>query len=164
MPSEKTQAKDQSKAETNDEDKKPDKQDSEKTQAKDQPKAKTNDKDKKPDKQDKKEPESAFAGGGNWLNLVSPEGVVMLFCSLLLDMIGWILLLFGLDDIGVTDFMGILLIGGWALLRFGTISFGGKAKSTGKRFIITTIIELIPWLGSLSPTWTIFVISELRKN
>jgi hypothetical protein len=33
---------------------------------------------------DKEEaPESAFAGGGGWLNLVSPEGIVMVFCSLI---------------------------------------------------------------------------------
>lgn len=127
-------------------------------------KPKTNDEsDPKEDKKnEEKTPESAFAGGGSWFNLVSPEGVIMLFCAGLLDLSGWVLLLFGLDDFGVTDVLGIFFIGGWAFLRFGNSSFG--MKSTGKKFIIALIIELIPWVGSLSPSWTIFVISVLRKN
>lgn len=128
-------------------------------------KTKTQTKDnKEQDLDDNDEPESAFAGGGGWLNLVSPEGVVMIFCALILDITGLILLLFGLDDFGVTDIIGMLFIGGWAFLRFGTITLGQKAKSTGKRFIVSAIIEFIPWIGSLLPTWTIFVITELRKN
>lgn len=123
---------------------------------KDNPEVKTQD--------NQEEPDQASQEGGSWINLASPEGIVMLFCALCLDMIGWILLMFGLDDFGVTDFLGILLVGGWSFLRLGTFNFGGKTKKTGKRFFLATIVELVPWLGSLSPSWTIFVASELKNS
>ncbi|MBU4205065.1 hypothetical protein KKE19_00910 [Patescibacteria group bacterium] len=50
-------------------------------------------------------------------NLTAPESVIMLPMAFLIDLMGFLLLIFGLDDIGLLDFIGSALIGGWLLIR-----------------------------------------------
>ncbi len=52
--------------------------------------------------------------------LTSPEGVLMLCVAALLDIIGFIIFIlgtwFGIDDYGILDVIGGIIIGGWMLL------------------------------------------------
>lgn len=113
---------------------------------------------------------------GNTGNLFSPEAVIMLPLAIFLDLIGLILICFGLDDFFITDIFGILVIGGWMLARSQTITVSGKAKQRvekglkkllrgkgGKGRLLRPIIgELIPYVGAL-PCWTLAVYYELTS-
>jgi hypothetical protein len=64
----------------------------------------------------------------------------------LCDWIGLDLLFFRLIDLGTAGVLGL-----WCLMRlhkFPSVRFGG-----------TFLTELIPGLGDISPTWTLFIIS-----
>ena len=112
-------------------------------------------------------------GSGGIGALISPEGLIMLFTALFLDVIGFILVTFLLDDLGVTDIIGSLVIGGWILFRSG--SFSGKSKPSGAgktakmaqkmKWIrpLCIISEWIPYVGAL-PSWTILVYFELTNS
>ncbi|HEY4475908.1 MAG TPA: hypothetical protein VI954_00100, partial [Candidatus Paceibacterota bacterium] len=58
----------------------------------------------------------AQAGGSN---LMSPEGFMLMLIAGTIDSIGIILLFFGLDDFGVTDFAAYSTIGLWMIIRGG---------------------------------------------
>lgn len=62
------------------------------------------------------------------------------------DWIGLDLLLFRMIDLITAGILGL-----WCLIRL--------RKFPSVRFGATFLIELIPGLGDLSPTWTIFIIS-----
>jgi hypothetical protein len=99
-------------------------------------------------------------------SLTSPEGVLMLCIAACLDGFGFVLAIFGtwfaIDDYGVLDIFGILIIGGWFLIRgLGTSSIKDKVKKTLKRFIGASVVEIIPIIGGLSPSWTWLVWKEL---
>ena len=91
----------------------------------------------------------------------------MLSFAIFLDGIGFVLAIlfpFGADDYGLLDFFGIIIIGSWIFLKSGGIS-GFKNASAKKNFLgffITSLIETIPILGSIVPTWTIFVYKNLQ--
>ncbi len=111
--------------------------------------------------------------GGNLGSLASPEGVLMMFAALLLDCIGVFLLIFGLDDFGVTDIIGIFLIGGWMYSRSGFIAMpkGAEKKAKGwlrklfrgkwKRYLTPILGEAIPYFGGIALCWTLAVYYEL---
>ena len=103
-------------------------------------------------------------------NLTGPEGILMLCVAGLLDAVGFVLFLIlwlGIDDYGILDIIGTVVIGGWLLIRTG--SFKGTkgaqdvAKKTLKRFGLAFAIELIPFLGGASPSWTWLVYKELKS-
>lgn len=64
---------------------------------------------------------------------LSPKGVteaftvfpVMLIIALILDIVGIVLVCFGLDDFFITDIIGFLTVGAWVLLRSGQESGKG---------------------------------------
>ena len=102
-------------------------------------------------------------------NLTGPEGILMLCVAGLLDAIGFVLFLFswlGLDDYGILDVIGAVVIGGWLLIRTGSIKStkGAQdiAQKTLKRFGFTFLAELVPFLGGIAPSWTILVWKELK--
>lgn len=103
--------------------------------------------------------------------LTAPEGILMLCVAGLLDIIGLILLCLswlGVDDYGILDIIGFFIIGGWLLIRTGTMR-GTKgaqqiAKKVAKKFGIAFIIELIPFVGSAAPSWTWCVYSVLKDK
>ena len=111
---------------------------------------------------------------GNIGNLFSPEAVIMLPLAILFDLIGIILVLFGLDDFGITDIFGIILLGGWMYSRSQAVTLppGAKAKAEKglaklfrgpwKRFLTPIIGEVIPYIGVL-PFWTFAVYYELTS-
>ncbi|MCX6760158.1 MAG: hypothetical protein NTW46_02335 [Candidatus Nealsonbacteria bacterium] len=99
-------------------------------------------------------------------NFTSPEAIIMLFLSVSLDLIGYVLLFAALDDFWLTDIVGVLIIGSWVFTRSGgTGGFKGKKGIPGlKNFGIATVIEAVPYVGSLSPSWTVMVYKELKNN
>jgi len=95
-------------------------------------------------------------------NLTAPEGILMLCVAGLLDVIGFILFFLswlGIDDYGILDILGAVIIGGWLYMRKGTAAASGALK----RFLIAFGIEAIPILGSISPSWIIIVWKELKS-
>ena len=108
----------------------------------------------------------------------TPEAFFMVPFAVMLDLSGLILICFGLDDFGVTDAMGIMFINGWLLMRGKEV--GGDTKSQGKKgainkikniftdkktkFFVPAIGELIPYLGSLLPFWTLSVLLNLSED
>ncbi|MCX6760791.1 MAG: hypothetical protein NTZ84_01615 [Candidatus Nealsonbacteria bacterium] len=101
----------------------------------------------------------------------TPEFLILLL-AFLIDSIGVILLLFGADDFGVLDSIGIATIGMWQLFKAGKITAPKAKKSsflrktfTGKwsKFFVTWGGELIPYVGCL-PFWTWAVYYQLIQQ
>lgn len=106
--------------------------------------------------------------------LLTPEGIIMMGLAITLDAIGVILLLFALDDFGILDIVGIVIICGWMLFRSQgkSVTATGKTQKQAQKFIekmfrgkyskfLTPIIgEIIPYVGAL-PCWTLAVFFEV---
>ena len=111
-----------------------------------------------------------------WLGIMSPEGFMMMLIAGTIDSVGIILLCFGLDDFGVTDFIAYSTIGTWMLMRgtglkkpqsaAGVGQAAEKATKIAKRLKwlrpLAFIGELIPYVGA-APLWTILVYTELKS-
>lgn len=110
--------------------------------------------------QDDKIQESAGIG------LFSPEGIVMLSFAAAIDLFGFLLACFLLDDIGILDAFGLLTIGGWMLLRRGSLTTTKKGQKVGakiaKRLGWSFFGELIPYFGGIAPCWTYAVYKTLK--
>lgn len=102
------------------------------------------------------------------ISLSSPEAVVMLMIAGLIDLMGILLLFIGLDDFGILDIIGMVFIGSWMFFRFGhapnRIKNKKIGKNLGKRLGLTFLTEIIPYLGSIMPTWFLAVFFELKNN
>lgn len=96
---------------------------------------------------------------------MSPELIIFFPFALMLDAIGIILICFGLDDVGVTDFIGTIFLGSWIWFREGTrIRMSSKKlKKKSFRFFGSAILESIPYLGAL-PFWTIMTLFTLKDS
>ncbi|MDD5098395.1 MAG: hypothetical protein PHD31_01600 [Candidatus Pacebacteria bacterium] len=104
----------------------------------------------------------------------SPEALFMLPFAIGLDLVGIILICFGLDDFGITDILGIMFINVWLLMR-GKKPVSSQRKKgvtnnlkkafTHKwgKFALPTFTELIPYVGAL-PMWTLSVLSNLDEG
>ena len=138
-----------------------------------------NSKDKEKDKAPKEENSPSNSLRDNSIDLISPEGCMILFIAVILDLIGLFLFVLSFFIAGIPlswllDIAGMVIIGGWLLVRTGRIKKrGGKnnaeiikkiTKKTGKRFGIAFLIELVPFLGDISPSWTVLVFLELRNK
>ena len=118
---------------------------------------------------------------------VSPEAFIMLPIALIIDAIGIILILFGLDDFFITDIIGLIFIGGWSFMRSQIIGKTTKIEipSPGRKAEIKDItnkttkaaklgrrlrwlrplficLEIIPYSGAFF-WWTLLVIFELKR-
>lgn len=116
--------------------------------------------DKKEDKNNEDGDKKTDKGSGG--SLTSPEGILMLCVAGLLDGIGFMLFLLswlGIDDYGILDIIGGIIIGGWLFMRNGS----GAASGALKRFLTAFGIEAIPFLGGISPSWIIIVWKELKS-
>lgn len=112
--------------------------------------------------------------GGGIGALFGPEGVVMMSIAVILDLVGIIILCFGLDDFGVTDAIGIIFISPWMFLRSSTLAVPGKMqqrtqkglaklfRGKWKKFLTPIIGEIIPYVGAL-PCWTLAVYYEITS-
>ena len=97
-------------------------------------------------------------------NLTGPEGILLLCVAGLLDAIGFVLFLLfwiGVDDYGILDIIGVVIIGGWMFVRSGGSNKNIMKKGL-KRFAVAFGIELVPFLGGICPSWTILVWKELK--
>ncbi|MFH0791913.1 MAG: hypothetical protein V1905_01735 [bacterium] len=123
--------------------------------------------------------------------LTSPEAFVMIPTALLLDCIGFALILVALDDFGIMDIVGICTIGVWTFFRSkgqemtvsksakektekAMVKIGEKAKKLEQKFPkATKWAKRLKWLRPLSmglefipyvgaaPLWTICVFLTL---
>jgi hypothetical protein len=104
----------------------------------------------------------------------TPELFFMLPFALILDLSGILLICFGLDDFGILDAIGIVFINLWLLLRgkkFVENTGRGSALSNLKNFFtaketkfLTGFIEMVPYLGSILPLWTLTVLFNLTED
>jgi hypothetical protein len=104
-------------------------------------------------------------GGG----ITSVDGILMLCTAGMLDCLGFGVALigtwFGIDDYGIIDIMGFIIIGGWLLIKGqGISSVVNKTQKTLSRFIGTSIVEIIPVIGGICPSWTWLVWRELNPK
>lgn len=107
------------------------------------------------------------------LNLkLSPATLIMLPLAIGLDVIGIILLCFGLDDLGITDIIGIVFIDTWLYFQRrkkakNNSGLAGFFKNlfTGNitKYIVPTAVELTPYVGAF-PTWTFSVLINLSQD
>jgi hypothetical protein len=97
------------------------------------------------------------------IGIASPEGFLMLSIAVVLDGIGFFIFILGtwfaIDDYGILDIIGAAIIGGWLFMRKGAVS----ASKTLNRFLVALGFEAVPFLGGVSPSWTILVWKELRS-
>jgi len=111
----------------------------------------------------KAETKTSQSGGGG--NLTGPEGVLMFCVAGILDGIGFILFLLfwlGIDDYGILDVLGMIIIGGWMFVRGGGAN-KNIIKRGLRRFGFAAVVELAPFLGGIAPSWTILVWKELKS-
>ena len=103
---------------------------------------------------------------------LSPATVIMLPLAIGLDVIGIVLLCFGLDDCGITDTIGIVFIDTWLYFQGRKVVKGNRGLSgffknlfTGNvtKYIVPTAVELTPYLGAL-PMWTWSVLANLSQD
>ena len=104
--------------------------------------------------------------------LFTPEGVVMMFIAAMLDLTGLGIFLLSLLGIGIPlsfllDITGLLIIGGWTLLRSGSASTTKQAAKLGKkafkRLGLGFLGELVPFFGDIAFCWTLVVYLELTR-
>lgn len=115
--------------------------------------------------EEKEKPDQKENSSGG--NLTGAEGVLMLMAGGLLDCAGFVIALagtwVGIDDYGILDIFGFLIIGGWMLMRgMSAGSMASKAKGSIKRFVGASVVEVIPVVGGISPSWTWLVWKELK--
>lgn len=106
--------------------------------------------------------------------LFSPEGIIMMLLAILIDTAGLICLIltaiFGIGQIIslVVDIIGMVLIGGWMLSRYGRMTGTKGAKKAGgkllKRFGLSFLGELIPIFGDVAPCWILAVYFTLKSK
>lgn len=114
-----------------------------------------------PEEQEAQQPNS---GPG----FLSPIGILIMFSAVFFDLISFLIMCFGFDDVGILDAMALFFVGGLMFISSGsmTTTKGGK-KIMGKmlkRVGLTTFIELIPYVGGISPSWTIAAFLHLRNK
>jgi hypothetical protein len=118
-----------------------------------------------PQEMPEEEPEESAAAGGGFL---SPVNFVMLVLAGLIDLIGLLILFFGLDDFGILDFLGLFLIGPLMFLSSGSISGTKGAQEIKKKIFkkmgLSFLVEAFPIVGSLSPSWTIAVFLHIKNS
>ncbi len=119
-------------------------------------------------------PDALQIAGGGISALFGPEGVVMMAIAIILDLVGIILICFGLDDFFITDIIGIIFISTWMFLRSSTVAVPKKMqertqkgvaklfRGKWKKFLTPIIGELIPYVGAL-PCWTLAVYYEITS-
>lgn len=92
---------------------------------------------------------------------LTPEVMILLPFFAMLDLIGWVLICFGADDFGITDALGFLIGGSYVLFSGGKLP---DPKKTGFKFFTTLGIEMFPYIGSISPTWTLWFLNNLQEK
>ena len=112
------------------------------------------------------------------------EAIIIFPIAIVLDLVGFMLLFFLLDDFWILDIIGLVIIGSWMLFRRGHVTLPKKTaekiekkaleqftkttKKTGKKFLkrfgLAFLGEIIPYIGGIAPCWTLAVFFELKNN
>lgn len=92
-------------------------------------------------------------------SIYSPEGVVVLFFAIMLDVLGIVLNIFGIGV--VVTVIGLPTLGVWVWVRGGKVSLSKKAGRFAKKAGVTAILETISF--GLLPGWTVMVLRTLKK-
>ncbi len=124
-------------------------------------------------------PEETNNPGGD---LLSPEGVMMLFIAGMFDVAGWIcIILVAAFGVGVlvgqiVNVLGFIVIGAWIFSRSGSMptkkpKLGegeGMTQGLVKKFLKKQwkkiVVEICPILGDIYPGFTLIVYSELKSS
>jgi len=105
-------------------------------------------------------------------SLLTPEGILMMFLAVVIDLVGLVLFILSFLGVGVilsgiSDILGLLFIGSWMFARSGNVTATKGAKKLGQKFFkrlgASFLGELIPFFGDVAPCWTLAVYFELRK-
>jgi len=104
---------------------------------------------------------------------LSPEALIILPFAIVCDVLGIIILACGLDDFGLIDFVPMVIIFTWLMMRGKQIPDrqGGifsKIKNlfTNKylKFLTPLLGELTPVLGGLGFFWTLTVLFNITEE
>lgn len=91
----------------------------------------------------------------------SPETIMILPLAIMGDLIGIILLLFGLDDCGITDLVITPILTIWIMIK-------RKDPTIMKKVLFRLLgygtIELIPYLGGIFPGYSLIVIQTILQT
>ncbi len=113
---------------------------------------------------------------------------VMFIIALTIDIVGVVLICFGLDDFGILDIVGLIIFGTWVFARSGGEKNLSDQKSVsttkeksaaikkqgttllkrlgrvGLRAGLIAILEFIPYIGAILFGWTIVVVIEFFSD
>jgi hypothetical protein len=116
-----------------------------------------------PQKESAEEPASDSGTGSNFL---SPISLIMFFFAGLIDLAGFLLLLTGLDDLGILDILGLIFVGGLMFISSGSMTDTKGSQQIKKKLFkklgLAFLFEIIPYVGGLSPSWTIATYKHLK--
>jgi hypothetical protein len=95
--------------------------------------------------------------------------IFMLIIAITLDVLGLIAGLLTVIGAGISfsfipDILGLLTIGAWSFLKSGKIKLTKNLVRLLVKLGVTEVIEIIPLVGDISPSWTLFVISEIISD
>ncbi len=111
-------------------------------------------------------------------NFISLYGIIMFSMAIVLDLVGLILLVLSFLGIGIPlsfipDVIGLVFIGGLMLLSPSggvVVSKGANklskkiAKKIGKKIGLSFLVELVPFVGDIAPSWTVAVYLHLKGS
>lgn len=91
----------------------------------------------------------------------SPEVIMLLPLAIMGDLIGILLLLFGLDDCGITDMAITPILTVWIMIK-------RKDPMVIKKVLFRLLgygtLELVPYLGGIFPGYSLIVIQTILDN
>ncbi len=142
------------------------------------PRRQKQDENPSPEQEPQEESQEAQETSNGLGSLVSPEGMVMLALAIFFDLMGILLFFLSLFGIGIIiswlcDALALLMIGGWMFFKLATKSAPGlgqsqKGKITNRRVLkrlgIAGVIEMIPFVGDIWPSWIIAVYKTLKET
>ncbi|HPL72821.1 MAG TPA: hypothetical protein PLI02_02170 [Candidatus Pacearchaeota archaeon] len=108
----------------------------------------------------------------------TPETLIMLPIAFFLDLCGLAIVVFGLDDLGLLDIIGIFIFFPWLLIRGERLPSLAGTKSGARikefltklfknkhlKFLTPLIGEITPWVGGLGFFWTLSVLFNLEEE
>jgi hypothetical protein len=120
---------------------------------------------------DEKRPDETAGETRGLAGLLSPIGLIAVSIAAIVDIIGLVILCFGLDDLGIMDIIGLIFVGSLMLVSSGSITSTSGAQKTAKkigtkifkRLGLSFLGELIPYFGGAAPCWTLAVYFHFRS-
>jgi len=109
---------------------------------------------------------------------LTPETIIMLPIAFFLDLCGLAVVVFGLDDLGLLDIIGMFTFFPWLLIRGERLPSLAESRSGARikefltklfknkhlKFLTPLIGEVTPWVGGLGFFWTLSVLFNLEEQ